>query len=62
MRYDPYCDGQVLVMHNMLGVNEELSLRFLRRYAHLPQIMLEAFRAYDRDFKGRNFPTEEESY
>ncbi len=57
-----HCDGQVLVTHDMLGVNEEFSPRFLRRYAHLHSVMLEAFKQYDRDVKSGSFPSAEESY
>lgn len=58
----PHTDGQVLVTHDMLGVNQEFSPRFLRRYADLYTTMLNAFRQYDRDVKSGSFPSAEESY
>ncbi|MDX2062046.1 MAG: 3-methyl-2-oxobutanoate hydroxymethyltransferase [Bacteroidia bacterium] len=58
----PGCDGQVLVTHDMLGVNQEFSPRFLRRYADLHGTMLAAFTAYAADVKARRFPSAEESY
>lgn len=58
----PQCDGQVLVTHDMLGINKEFSPRFIRRYANLHEIMLEAFHHYIRDVKASDFPAEKESY
>lgn len=58
----PYCDGQVLVTHDMLGINKEFSPRFLRRYANLYDQMHDAFASYVADVKGGSFPTEKESY
>lgn len=58
----PDCDGQVLVLHDMLGINKEFSPRFLRRYANLFDVMTEAVGAYIKDVKGYNFPNESESY
>lgn len=58
----PDCDGQVLVTHDMLGINKEFSPRFLRRYANLHDIMTEAFSHYIKDVKDAAFPTQEESY
>lgn len=58
----PDCDGQVLVLHDMLGINKEFSPRFLRRYANLFDVMTEAVGAYIKDVKGQNFPNESESY
>lgn len=57
-----YCDGQVLVMHDMLGLNNNFSPRFLRRYASLHQECLRAFKAYVSDVKSCNFPNENEQY
>jgi len=56
------CDGQVLVTHDMLGINKEFSPRFLRRYADLYDVMKAAFSQYIADVKSRNFPNETESY
>lgn len=56
------CDGQILVIHDMLGINKDFSPRFLRRYADLAQVMNTAFVNYINDVKAGNFPNEKESY
>ncbi len=58
----PGVDGQVLVTHDMLGINNEFSPRFLRRYAQLYDVMKGAFENYIVDVKSGAFPTEDESY
>ena len=55
-------DGQVLVLHDMLGMNKEFSPRFLRRYCDLDKIIHEALIKYGRDVKSKNFPNETEQY
>ena len=55
-------DGQVLVAHDMLGINQEFSPRFLRRYATVGEIMDGAFRNYIDDVKSGDFPNEKEQY
>ncbi len=55
-------DGQVLVMHDMLGMTKDFSPRFLRRYADLHTIMSEAFTRYINDVKSLEFPNEKEQY
>lgn len=55
-------DGQVLVMHDMLGINKGFSPRFLRRYADLAGIMNTAIQNYIKDVKSGDFPSPEESY
>ena len=55
-------DGQVLVMHDMLGLNEGFSPRFLRKYANLGDIMTDAVRHYIADVKSSDFPNEKEQY
>ena len=55
-------DGQVLVAHDMLGINQEFSPRFLRRYATIGEIMDGAFRNYIDDVKSGDFPNEKEQY
>jgi 3-methyl-2-oxobutanoate hydroxymethyltransferase len=55
-------DGQVLVTHDMLGMNHEFSPRFLRRYLNLYESMGNAFRQYISDVKSRDFPKESEQY
>lgn len=55
-------DGQVLVMHDMLGINNNFSPRFLRRYADLNTIITGAVQAYIEDVKNCDFPNEHEQY
>lgn len=55
-------DGQVLVLHDMLGITQEFSPRFLRRYASLDKIMLDAVNQYIEDVKSTDFPNENEIY
>ena len=55
-------DGQVLVVHDMLGINKGFSPRFLRRYADLHTIMSEAISHYVEDVKSCEFPNEKEQY
>lgn len=55
-------DGQVLVIHDMLGINQEFSPRFLRRYADLYSTMTEAVGHYVADVKSHDFPNEKEQY
>lgn len=58
----PQCDGQVLVMHDMLGINNEFNPRFLRKYLQLATQIDEALRQYIQDIKSLQFPNEQESY
>ncbi|MEZ4830091.1 MAG: 3-methyl-2-oxobutanoate hydroxymethyltransferase [Bacteroidia bacterium] len=58
----PGCDGQVLVTHDMLGINNEFSPRFLRRYANLYEVTKNAVANYISDVKSGSFPTEKEAY
>ncbi len=55
-------DGQVLVMHDMLGINKGFSPRFLRRYADLSTIINDAVQSYIEDVKTCDFPNEKEQY
>lgn len=55
-------DGQVLVMHDMLGINQGFSPRFLRRYANIAEIMTNAVGKYIEDVKSGDFPSESEQY
>jgi 3-methyl-2-oxobutanoate hydroxymethyltransferase len=55
-------DGQVLVVHDMLGINNEFQPRFLRKYADLNLVIGNAVQQYISDVKSRNFPNEKESY
>ena len=58
----PYTDGQVLVMHDVLGINKDFNPRFLRRYADLNTQISRAVKNYIRDVKSGSFPSEQESY
>lgn len=55
-------DGQVLVIHDMLGMNNEFSPRFLRRYMNLYEGMTSAISQYVEDVKSQDFPNEKEQY
>ena len=56
------CDGQVLVVHDMLGINKGFKPRFLRQYANLYEQMGEAVTNYINDVKSADFPNEKEQY
>jgi 3-methyl-2-oxobutanoate hydroxymethyltransferase len=56
------CDGQVLVIHDMLGLNKEFNPRFLRRYADMNSVMTEAVQQYIKDVKSTDFPNKDEQY
>ncbi|MDD4002086.1 MAG: 3-methyl-2-oxobutanoate hydroxymethyltransferase [Bacteroidales bacterium] len=55
-------DGQVLVLHDMLGMTQEFSPRFLRRYHHLGEDITNAIKQYVSDVKTQDFPNEKEQY
>jgi 3-methyl-2-oxobutanoate hydroxymethyltransferase len=57
-----YCDGQVLVMHDMLGINTEFRPRFLRQYLNLHEQITGAVQNFIKDVKSGDFPNESESY
>lgn len=57
-----FCDGQVLVMHDMLGINVEFKPRFLRQYLNLNEQVTGAIQQYIKDVKSVNFPNEGEQY
>ena len=57
-----YCDGQVLVMHDLLGITTEFQPRFLRRYLRLHEEITDAVKQYIHDVKSRDFPTDLEQY
>ena len=57
-----YCDGQVLVMHDMLGINTEFKPRFLRQYLNLHPQITSAVHQYIQDVKSNDFPNENELY
>lgn len=58
----PDVDGQVLVVHDMLGITQEFKPRFLRQYADLRNIMTKAVQDYIDDVKAKDFPNQSESY
>jgi len=57
-----YCDGQVLVIHDMLGLNKGFKPKFLRQYADIYTTILDAAKTYIGDVKGNDFPNENEQY
>jgi 3-methyl-2-oxobutanoate hydroxymethyltransferase len=57
-----HCDGQVLVVSDMLGLNEDFHPRFVRRYANLSETIRQSVGAYIKDVKEEKFPIEKESY
>jgi 3-methyl-2-oxobutanoate hydroxymethyltransferase len=57
-----FCDGQVLVIHDMLGINKGFKPRFLRQYANLFDVMNDAMKGYISDVKAKSFPNEKEQY
>ncbi len=57
-----HCDGQVLVMHDMLGINTEFKPRFLRQYLNLHEQITGAIQQYISDIRTNSFPNESESY
>lgn len=58
----PGVDGQVLVVHDMLGISQAFSPRFLRRYSNLSEEITNAVRAYISDVRTLDFPNEREQY
>ena len=57
-----HCDGQVLVMHDMLGINTEFKPRFLRQYLNLSEQITSSVQQYIKDVKENGFPSDAESY
>lgn len=57
-----HCDGQVLVMHDMLGINTEFKPRFLRQYLNIHEQATGAVQQYIRDIKSTDFPNDSEQY
>ncbi len=58
----PDCDGQVLVMHDMLGINVEFKPRFLRKYLNMHEQITTAVQQYIKDVQGKDFPNDKELY
>jgi len=57
-----HCDGQVLVLPDLLGLNDAFAPRFLRTYARLGEAVREAVRAYGADVRGRRYPDDSHSF
>ena len=58
----PDCDGQILVLHDMLSLTFSAPAKFVRRYADIGGSITQAIEEYKQDVESRSFPTEEESY
>jgi 3-methyl-2-oxobutanoate hydroxymethyltransferase len=58
----PSCDGQVLVLHDMLGIYQDIQPRFVKRYAELSKSIFEAVSGYNRDVKDGRFPEESNTF
>jgi 3-methyl-2-oxobutanoate hydroxymethyltransferase len=58
----PGCDGQVLVYHDVLGIEDRMAPKFVRRYADLRRATIDALAAYAADVRGGSFPAAAESY
>ncbi len=58
----PHCDGQVLVFHDLLGIEDRITPKFVRRYASLKEQGVAAMAAYADDVRTGRFPSHEESY
>lgn len=58
----PYCDGQILVVNDILGLNKDFKPKFVRRYIELESMIYEAFNKYSKDVRNADFPTQDESY
>jgi 3-methyl-2-oxobutanoate hydroxymethyltransferase len=58
----PYCDGQVLVLHDVLGLFERFMPKFVKRYAHLKKNALKAVKSFKDEVEKGTFPTKEQSF
>ena len=58
----PHCDGQVLVLYDLLGMSTEFRPRFLKRYAELSELIPQAVKTYVEEVKSQKFPAEEHSF
>jgi 3-methyl-2-oxobutanoate hydroxymethyltransferase len=58
----PHCDGQVLVLHDVLGLFERFAPKFIKRYANLKEEALRAIRTYREEVEKGTFPSEEQSF
>jgi 3-methyl-2-oxobutanoate hydroxymethyltransferase len=58
----PDCDGQVLVYHDLLGLFDRFTPKFVKKYADLNEVILLALRSYADDVNSYHFPTDEHTY
>ena len=58
----PHCDGQVLVIHDMLGLFDDFTPKFVKRYADIKEVMTGAVKSFIADVRERKFPGEEHSF
>jgi len=58
----PHCDGQVLVYHDILGIEDRFVPKFVRRYADVKAVSVEAMRAFGADVRSGAFPNDDEAY
>ncbi len=58
----PHCDGQILVMHDLLGMSGDFTPKFVKRYANLEQVVADAVQAYISDVREQAFPRDEHSF
>lgn len=58
----PYCDGQVLVLHDLLGIFDRFVPKFVKRYANLQEEIIKAIKKYKEEVEGRLFPSDEQSF
>lgn len=58
----PHCDGQVLVLHDLLGIEDRITPKFVRRYANLKRDAVSAMAAFAADVRAGRFPSADESY
>ncbi|MFA4827805.1 MAG: 3-methyl-2-oxobutanoate hydroxymethyltransferase [Thermodesulfovibrionales bacterium] len=58
----PFCDGQILVLHDVLGLFERFTPKFVKRYANLKTDALKAIKSYKEDVEKGTFPSEEQSF
>ena len=58
----PHCDGQVLVFHDVLGIEDRIAPKFVRRYAELKASGVSALEAFAADVRSGAFPADAESY
>ena len=58
----PHCDGQILVMHDLLGISGDFTPKFVKRYANLEQVVADAVSAYISEVREQAFPRDEHSF